>query len=388
MASSKIDNTVAPQLAGYILQLERALYHLAAAAADVSVAVEYVDDVVLLREGKVIVQEQDKNSVKPRKQILGDRSKALWRTLQIWLSQRNDPERISCERYLLVTSNEVNAPIASLLKGILAGSVGVQEAIDALRAQGVARSRSDIQAMINSVLEYTDSSLRDLISRIEIIDGPSVDHCRSTIANGLAIDPRIDSEIILDGLLGWLTRTLKEDWQAGRPGMISRASCVRQCRELERLQARRRFLPRPARDIPVGPTERAVALARPFVEHLSRIEAEEEDVLQAVEHFVQFNVEKHRLAIEGDVADREWRDRSDRLCQRWRNIRRSARMEDPNASASELGRRILIQSTYHHHEPLGGQPCDELYMTSGHYHRLADDDEVWWDPTYKTEGKQ
>ena len=47
----------------------------------------------------------------------------------------------------------------------------------------------------------------------------------------------------------------------------------------------------------------------------------------------------------------------------------------------------MSEATYFHCEPLGGQSCSEIYMTSGHYHRLADDDEVWWHPTYRAIGE-
>lgn len=52
-------------------------------------------------------------------------------------------------------------------------------------------------------------------------------------------------------------------------------------------------------------------------------------------------------------------------------------------SPSQVGHLILDDATYEYREPLDGNACDELYMTSGHYHRLADEDQVWWDPTYK-----
>lgn len=383
-AAQKIKNTAAPQMAGYILQLERALFHLGKARADVSVAVEHVDDVSLARGRETLLQEQDKNSVNRGTEILGDRSKALWRTLQIWLAQRMDGTGIYCERYLIVSNTPVNSPIAILMKGIASGSSQPREIIAALRAAGRPRTKAKIQQIIDEVLAYDDDALAELIARIEIIDQFDAGKSRREIANGLAIDPRVDAGIILDALLGWLTRTLRSAWQDQRPGIISRQACVRQCREIERLQARERLLPRPARDLPIEDIDRDRALARPFVEHLSRIDADEDDIFQAVEHFVQFNVEKHRLALEGEIADREWRDRGDRLRQRWRNIVRSTRLEHSSRTPQEIGQRILAQSTYQHLEPLGGEACNELYMTSGHYHRLADDDEVWWDPTYRS----
>jgi hypothetical protein len=303
-------------MAGYILQLERALFHLGKAQADVSIAVEHIDDVSITRGRQTLLQEQDKNSVNLDTEILGDRSKALWRTLQIWLIQHQDSGGAFCERYLIVTNTPVNTPIATLMKGITSGLSLPHEVVSALRAAGNSKSKAKIQQIIDEVLAFDDEVLTELVSRIEIIDNFDAGRSRREIANGLAIDPRVDAEIILDALLGWLTRTLREAWQAQQPGMISRDACIRQCREIERLQARQRFLPRPARDLPIGNVDRDRALTRPFVEHLSRIDAEEDDIFQAVEHFIQFNVEKHRLALEGEIADREWRDRGDRLRQR------------------------------------------------------------------------
>lgn len=80
---SRHDNPVAAQAAGYILQLDRVLHHLAlAASSDVAVAVEHVDDVVIMRDGKVILVEQDNSSFQTTVQLLANRSRAFWRTLR------------------------------------------------------------------------------------------------------------------------------------------------------------------------------------------------------------------------------------------------------------------------------------------------------------------
>lgn len=357
-------------------------------AADVSVAVEAVDDVSLHRAGDAIAQEQDKHSSTATKEILGDRSKALWRTLQIWITQRANNPNSKCDRYLLVTNTTVDTGIANSIKRLSRREVDLSETLDALRAMGKVRSTAKVQQIINDVLQHSDVALGELLSKIEIVDRVERSSNAAHIANGLAIDPRMDERAILDALLGWMTRTLRESWDADQPGLISRAACIKQCRELEKLQARQRFLPRASRDVIVADADRDRALARPFVNHLNRIEAEEEDVLQAIEHFVQFNIEKHRLTNEGEIADREWRIRSDRLIQRWRNICRASRRSLKGSTTQEIGLRILAESTYQHREPLADHQCNELYMTSGHYHRLADDDEVWWDPDYKAKVAQ
>lgn len=382
------NHTAGPQASGYILQLERALYHLSRAEHDVTVAVERYDDVAQIKAGVPILQEQDKNSVRTGIDLLGDRSTAIWRTLQIWLHQHRITGTF-CERYLIVTNTVVTTGVALLIKTMRdLNGPSPEQIVQTLRTIGEQRSKAKIVKIMQDVLTTDNAILSELVGRIELVDGFILAQARDEMANGFAIHPGLDQQQVLDYLLGWLTRILKESWDAGLPGMISRQACIRQCREIEASLARQRFLPRAARDVEIAVNDRDRALARPFAEHLRRIEADDDDLLQAIEHFLQFNVEKHRLSADGDVADREWQDRSDRLIARWRNILRNERRLHRDLEPAEVGQSILSSTTYFHCEPLGGQTCSELYMTSGHYHRLADNDEVWWHPNFQPLGAE
>jgi hypothetical protein len=378
--------------AGHIFQLERALYHLGRAGRDDYVAVEYADDVAVIRDGRVVLREQDKHSVRPKAEILLDRSHALWRTLQIWLTHSPSITSGYCRRFLLVTNNPVAAPIASMLKTLGSDGAGVtaKAIVKTLRAVGhpKRKSHSQVQLIIDDVLSHSDEELAELISRIEIVEVRNERSDRDELANGLGLDPRLDPGVTLDALLGWVTKTLQVAWRSQQPGMISRAACLAQRREIENALARRRLLPKPAREVPVAQQDRARAMTRPFVHHLARVEAEGDDLLQAVDHFIQFNIEKHRLASDGEVADSEWEDRGERLRQRWINIARQTKREFKDHEPAEIGIKILERSTYDHFEPLGGDGCNELYMTSGHYHRLADEDGVWWHPNYRPQSEK
>ena len=149
------------------------------------------------------------------------------------------------------------------------------------------------------------------------------------------------------------------------------------------MQKRSRFLPRASSDVPVSADERERALARNFVGHLGRISVEQDDIVQAVDHFLKFSIEKYRLVKGGDVPLAEWANRSNRLLARWRNIMRRRAREMSSANTSTIGLAVLADTTYEHLESLDGHPCDELYMTSGNYHRMAEENNVWWDPSFK-----
>jgi hypothetical protein len=383
---SKNENTAPAQAAGYILQLDRALHHLALAAhGDIVVAVEHVDDIATIQDGKVILVEQDKSTSRPAVQLLANRSRAFWRTLQIWLRHREGPDGQYVERRLFFVNRWVSSPIAILLKERTKKTIEVVDVVKAMREIGAKRSRSKIQDIIDDVLSRSDEQLATLVRTIEIVEADDPVSERSKLANGLGLNPRADANDILDGLLGWLTTKVRTEWSEGRLGVITRRQLLIQSHALQDKQAKCRFLPRPSADIVVSEQARKGALARNFVEHLGRISAEREDVVQAVDHFLKFSIEKHRLVRAGDVPDAEWRNRSNRLRERWGNLMRRKKRELAGSTSAAIGQTVLADTTYEYRESLDGQMCDELYMTSGHYHRLAEEDEVWWDPDFLTE---
>jgi len=385
--SKKSNNTAGPQSAGYILQLDRALHHLAtAASANDVVAVEHFDDVAVLRDGKLIVAEQDKNTSNPSAKVLSNRSHALWRTLQIWLQLRETPAGQGCGRHLLFVNQWVATPLASLLRDRAKNSIPTAEILAAFRDAGAKRGKAKIDLIIVDVLAHDDAALTSLIEAIEIVEADAPATARAILSNGLALHPQADANAIIDGLLGWLTTKVRTDWSEGRAALITREQILVQCHALQDLQKKSRFLPRPSDDVAISADDRERALARNFVGHLGRIAAEQEDVVQAVDHFLKFSIEKHRLVKGGDVPLAEWTNRSNRLQERWRNIMRRRSREMTSASASTIGLAVLADTTYEHKETLDGHPCDELYMTSGNYHRLAESDEVWWHPTFQQGG--
>lgn len=277
-----IKNTAAAQAAGYILQLERALHHLAHSDAGAVVAVEHLDDVVVERDGKTALQEQDKSTAAASTKLLADRSKAIWRTLEIWLLQREAPDAVSCERYLFFVNRSVETPIATLIKKRMRKEAPSAAVLAALRAQGTpAKSKatkiSQAQALIDRVLRRSDEDLTSLIDRIEIVEAGEPAGDRAAMANGLGLSRRVNADDILDSLFGWLTRLVRNEWSVGRPGLITRDAILLQKDALQARQARGRLLPRAASDVVVSEADRAGALSRTFVEHLGRIEAESND---------------------------------------------------------------------------------------------------------------
>jgi hypothetical protein len=167
------DSTAGPQSAGYILQLDRALHHLATAtSADDVIAVEHFDDVAVLRDGKLVIAEQDKNTSNPSTKILSDRSRALWRTLQIWLQLRETAEGKNCNRHLLFVNQWMPTSLATLLRDRVAQATPTTAVIASLRAAGAKPGKAKIDILIADVLTRDDAALSALVEAIEIV-GPT-----------------------------------------------------------------------------------------------------------------------------------------------------------------------------------------------------------------------
>lgn len=376
----KLNNNAEPLAAAVILQLERALFHLASAKHDDIVAVERVDDVSVHREDAPELQEQDKHSLQKGGAVLGDRSKGLWRTLQIWLTQIEERGTL-CARYLIATNVIAGGKIASALRELALQHTSIEAVLHIVRSAGKGRAGTQIQDLIDDVLRRGDEQLGALLSRIELVERVDWVEARSIIVNGLGVDPGVDQDVVVRALLGWVAETLAASWRDGQPGMISRKACLLQVHAITRQLARQRLLPRPPRHVLVSDAERALAQTRDFVERLTDVRADEDTIFEAIEHFLQFGVERHRLAAEGDIPPNEWGDRGNRLRQRWRGVARRTAIEEKHRPAHEVGFLILARTTFDHLEPIGEEPCNELYMTSGHYHRLADENQVWWLPS-------
>jgi hypothetical protein len=365
-------------MAGYLFQVERALFQLAdAPSSRTVVGIETLDDVVVLDGDAVRIREQDKHSIAGR--ALSPRSASFWKTLRIWLR-----DGVSADRYFLTTTRVTASALFDALQSPAPREL-TKLARDVRRAGAKAiEARPNIKGLVQEVLQFADEDLKALLTRIElhVISEPDPQLHARLVAR-LALRSGVDETAVIDQLFGWVTRGLLASWRGGRPAHISRQAFINQCRAIESRLERARLLPRPSADVPVSTSARASAKNRQFVTHLLAIEADEDDVSDAIQYFVQFNTEMHRLVSEGDIPDAEWTSRGQRLEERWRHIFRELKRTCRTEGPCEVGLRILERTTYHHCEPIDGQPCGELYMTAGHYHRLADSDLVWWHPAVR-----
>lgn len=378
----KARHEAAGSMAGYLFQIERALYHLAEAVSNsTTIGVETLDDVVVFDGESVRIREQDKHSLGTAS--LSSQSRALWRTLSIWLS---DSRR--AEAYFLVTTRAVSSPLLSSLLSTSTVRPSPFTLVRSLQQAAKKIKDPDVASIAADVLSHP-AELRVVLGRVRIHIVETHDELMwSSIAARLALRDDVDQAAILDQLFGWVSRQLLKKWRSGAPAFLLRRDLVMLCRKAEARLVRTRIVPRSGAVVPVTAADVEAARVRHFVDHLELVKADEDDLNQAIRHFIQFNIERHRLTDIGDIPDVAWAEREYRLTERWRNVAKRIAREAKRELPIRTGLRILAETTYEHKENLDGQSCDELYMTSGHYHRLADDDGVWWHPHFKSKRRR
>lgn len=384
-----LNNHSAPgTAAAFSYQFERALLWLAESPAGFTIGMETDDDVAVRGPDASRVLEQDKHSIRDKSEPFGDRSKDLWNTLVIWL-EALEANQIMAEttNFLMVTNKALPECIAHQI-GRAKSESEVAACIQAL--EKVAKTPPQhIAPFIERALRTTSrATLRSLILKCEVLDASKAtagaDLRQHTIARLQLPEWCLpDANSILDELLGWLHKTALAAWQQKQPAWIERDHFVNQIHAV--LGRRKRQLTRERAEhlIPVTDDSVGKEKARPFVKQLHLVTDDDTIVNNAIREFIRCNIEKARLSVEGNITDDDWIAFETALTSRWDKIRtRVIRMKRATPE-EDIGFEIFTETTEDHREKLAGGDTEQVYLTSGTYHRLADMIRVGWHPRFE-----
>ncbi|MFL6624006.1 MAG: ABC-three component system protein [Sulfurifustis sp.] len=379
--STQTDSAVPGSIAGVIFQIERALFWLVESSANAIVGIETEGDIYTKEVGSADIHEEDKHSIQSAGHPFTDRGEALWKTLRIWGRAEKKREHSGRDvRLLLVTNRPV--PDGCLARRLAQAKVPAEIAACINEIRAISVKSESVSKLVNEVQSFDDATLDAVIKRIELYDadaGVAHDVLRKKIISRLHIAPGINGDDVVQTLTGWMVECLISKWRAGQPGWIERTSLdTRYHRCLIEMRGAR-VRARAERLVSVDPQERQKHKSRRFVEHLARIAVEPELVDEAIDDFLRFSTEYYRLVEEGDVSKQHWETRGDRLKNRWRDVLRQRIKDLRHRNAEDVG-QLIYYDTLNHREPLADYDQPEPYLTKGHYHRLADEDHVWWYP--------
>jgi len=367
-------------LYGYLFQFDRALYWLACRGTKVGIETE--DDVVCLETTGKTIREQDKCSI-INTNPLSDRSKNLWKTLNIWVDAIEAGEvDLNNTEFHLVTNNSCPECLAKQM-GRAKDDDSIGLCVEKLRDLGKNPSDS-IRDYVGTVLGCNDEILKEIIRRIYFSDSETngEENLRGHVISCLHIHEKLPSDKIINELLGWIIGRAKTLWLNGKPAWITREEFDEYYSKISYRFSEQKFIETPATDlkhlININPKDHR---GRVFVKQLSLLEIEDDRIRDSIRDYNFCSYERTRIAQQGSVTRGELDNFDNVLVDRWIPIfmKNSCMKNHPDI----INGIQTYTETILHKEPLAGQSTENYYLTRGTYHMLADILDVGWHPKFK-----
>jgi len=187
-------------------------------------------------------------------------------------------------------------------------------------------------------------------------------------------------ELIVQHAHGWVRERIDTLIQARKPAAIAVDDFNREMVSfLPRCDFRTILLSMAGRPTPAQVEAERV---RPYVRQLELIEAEDEDIIQAINDYLRSYIERTLWSKAGIVHDRSFEEFEEALLSFWHNKKRQNLLTRTTLTLVQHG-QLLLSDCCMKEQRLQGLEVPSFF-TPGSYHALADDGELGWHPEYKT----
>ncbi|MDS7933888.1 hypothetical protein RMB03_07380 [Acinetobacter sp. V91_7] len=387
------------KIAGYIFQIQRALYRiLKSDASNLVIGIETDDDVVEISSDhgslSEITLEQDKHSVNPTKNPYQDSSKNLWHTLHIWLESMEKMQQTHSKiNYCLVTNSLVNRNSLVHTLSEAMKNKEIDECIASMRKiadeyeEGVGNSN-----VIKTVLTYSEEKLKFLIQNLELKDCNATEDeekLKEATINLFHLPKDFENykTFIYENLLGYLTNFCQERWKSKEAAWIDKDQISnRLYQEISNIKFQK-YVEQPLISTKYKEYLSASKGSHLFIEQLIYLGLPENYCNNALEAYWGFYSEKVRLEDEGEVLLSQWDARNSALHNRWTYINNDVQTFSTSTDDVYTCKQT-IQKTLdpNYLAPIGENKTMHPYFTIGNYHYLANLPEhqyyIYWHSMY------
>jgi hypothetical protein len=374
--------------AAFIYQFPRALFWLASSPSGFKIGIETDDDVAVQGSEGERVLEQDKHSIQADAQPFGDRSVDLWKTLSIWIDALDTGEVDADKTKFLMVTNKTLPDCLAKKIGRAKEQSEITECVNSMKAISAHPVESTKKFMARVMRMSSSDNLKKLIKNCEFNDAS--DATAGTELNAKTIsylqlqdNLRKEAVSILNELRGWILESALSAWQKGLPAWIERDHFVNQFQAIVGRENRKLRRERSEHLIPVAEDDIGQHKASLFVKQMYLVSDDDSVIDTAIREFIRCSIEKLRLSVDGNVTDEDWIAFDTTLQARWDKIRnRIKRLAKQTDKEEDVGFEIFTETTEEHREKLAGSDTEQVYLTSGTYHRLANNLKVGWHPQY------
>ncbi|SFA58447.1 hypothetical protein SAMN04488511_11954 [Pedobacter suwonensis] len=389
------------QALGYLYQFERAIFWLSRSDIDF-VSIETDDDVVSqLKSGQEInrIYEQDK-SVTGKSNPFSNSNINLWKTFSIWLSiQRRFPREKA--RFVLSTNKRVSSTstISKLHKANYVSDYKTDRNIlegfyDELFDIGSKLKGKSKELHDDIVTDYSKEDFINLLAKI-VLSADEFYPDRNKFKEEIKANLRIGSEVpfnsVYEKIFGWLVNDIIGKWAKGQEGTIKAQKLIDIKDVYIKESLERPFIEQAVSAIPVFDFERQQQQDKIFIKQLSLIEADEDDIVDAIDHFLRASKERDRWAENGTIPCQEdINELESDISRNWKGHKKRHLIEaktKPTLTKADVGNLIYIDSSNTAGYSLAGYPVIQPYTILGSLHILSDKLIIGWHPDWQTEIK-
>lgn len=397
--SNKIEtnNHSAPgQMLGYLYQIDRALLWLSMCPPNSVVCIETDDDIVVkIKDGKEINQifEQDKSSIS-KKNPFANRSKDLWKTILIWLDliEKKNIE-ISYSKFFLVTNTKVSKGCIAYQISKNNNSISDQKEKDKKvieqynELKEIAENpNKNFASEAKNFLNYSQDVVVCLLKQIELIDNDFPNYNRNEFIKTVATNLRLQSypyHHIYDSLYGWLSSKIIELWLNGNIASLDENLLHAKKDELVSAYHNKPFIEKTVDLLPIKESEIKEEENKLFVVQLSKINADDNEKLNAIRDFIRAKRERVSYAENNRVLSRmDFQNYEEDLFRYWDKTFKTNLRIFKSLGEIDCGYKIY-QDTLEYRGNIKGTIPTQHYTSNGTYHILANKLGIGWHPDWE-----
>ena len=377
--------TALGQLYGYGLQEARFLHHLLHSRSGDTIALECVDDVSGMKDGKPFA-EQDKSGLAHNP--ISDSAKDLWKTFANWLEGRRSGYLPAGTKFILYVAQPYKGKVAQRmsdcndLQGAKALVAGLRTQFWGTKPEYEKKASipDSLGKYLNVVLSAKDTALADIIRAftLERGSGSPYEEIAAVIADAPVGTENVPQ--ILNQLAGWIRTTTTKQVEKNRAVSISRDEFT-----IEYLAAARKFdrsdtvLPSFAQQ-PTDEEVQAQLLGETYVRQLQLIEAEDDLIYDAINNYLMASVDRTEWAKKGYIHHSSVLEYEEALMQIWRAKRANVKVQMRGREPADFG-IALFSSCHEANINLQGKHVPH-HFTPGSFHKLANSLDIGWHPDF------
>jgi hypothetical protein len=386
--SSRKSAQVPGQLFGYSLQPIRLLSLALDAAEGTTLSMEVFEDVGTVAEAGDTLASQTKSALETNP--VSDKAIDLWKTFSNWKTAISSGQiSLATTKFEIYLAKRRAGKLVQLFDDAQteeAAKAALGQARDLLwgAAPGYPKKEKLAEGLapyVNHILEAPTDVAVGIIQRfsLSVAAKDPLRDLRPKVDNKWVRPESVDA--VIQHAHGWIKEKMDGLILAGKPAALNVDEFNDEMRSFLPRVDFQHILAAIAGRLELTEDTLAAEQLRTYVQQLQLIDGSDEDVFEAINHFLRAAAERSAWSKQGLVNEKSFDEYEEALISAWKNKRSLHNITHKDHSAVDRGKLLLADCGLHQQKLQGLEPPP--FFTPGSFHALAEDQTVGWHPEYK-----